>query len=77
MTHENRDRWLFAVASPEVLGDVAPRLDLMAAREGASLSHNLCTVVLDPNGRVLRQSDGNTRTPEGLASAVARDAVGR
>jgi len=73
----NRDRWLFAVATPEVLAEVAPRLDLMVAREGASLSHNLRTVVLDPHGRVFRQFDGNTWTPEELASAVAEAAVGR
>jgi len=48
---------------------------LMVAREGASLAHNLRTVVLDPAGRVFRQFDGNTWTPEELAAAVAEAAA--
>ncbi len=67
---DNRDRWRFAVASPETLAEVAPRLDLMVMREGTSLSHNLRTVVLDPAGRVFRQFDGNDWTADELASAV-------
>ena len=66
----NADRWLFAAARPEVLADLAPRLDLMVAREGGSFSHNLRTVVLDPQGRLHRQFDGNEWTAEQLAEAM-------
>lgn len=67
----NADRWLFAVASLPVLGELAPRLNLMIAREeGGSISHNLRTVVLDTQGRVARQFDGNRWTPEELAQAM-------
>ena len=69
--HDNSDRWLFAAASLKVLATLAPELDLMFAREeGGSISHNLRTVVLDPQGRVHRQFDGNQWTPEALAEAL-------
>lgn len=71
----NADRWLFAVASNAVLGELAPRLDLMITREpGGSISHNLRTVVLDTRGRIARQFDGNQWTPEQLAEALAQAA---
>jgi protein SCO1 len=72
----NADRWLFAAASTEVLGELAPRLDLMLTREpGGSISHNLRTVVLDTQGRISRQFDGNRWTPEELAEALAQAAL--
>ncbi len=69
--HNNADRWLFAVAPNKVLATLAPELDLMFAREeGGSISHNLRTVVLDPQGRLHRQFDGNQWTPDQLAEAL-------
>jgi len=70
----DHDRWLFAAATPELLATLAPRLDFMFSREGGSFSHNLRTVVLDPQGRVFRQFDGNQWTPEQLADAMAEAA---
>jgi protein SCO1/2 len=68
----NADRWRFAVASTEVLAELSPRLDLMITREaGGSISHNLRTVVLDPQGRITWQFDGNRWTPEELAKALS------
>jgi protein SCO1 len=67
---DNSDRWLFAAASTNVLADLAPRLDLMVMRQGANISHNLRTVVLDSQGRIARQFDGNNWTPQQLADAV-------
>ena len=66
--------WLFAVASTGVLTNLAPRLDLMIMHEGNSISHNLRTVVLDPNGIISRQFDGNEWTPKDLADAVLQAA---
>ena len=66
--------WRFAAASAEVLTNLAPRLDLMIMREGTSISHNLRTVVLDPNGIIFRQFDGNEWTPQQLADAVMQAA---
>jgi len=68
--HANPDRWLFAVASLQVLATFAPELNLMFAKEAGSISHNLRTVVLDPLGRIHRQFDGNNWTPEELAQAL-------
>jgi protein SCO1/2 len=69
--HNNPDRWLFAVATPQVLATLAPELDLMFAKDvGGSISHNLRTVVLDPQGRIYRQFDGNHWTPAELAEAL-------
>lgn len=72
--HNNPDRWLFAAASQSVLRTLAPELDLMLAKEGGSISHNLRTVVLDPLGRIHQQFDGNLWTPEELAEAIRRAA---
>lgn len=69
--HNDPNRWLFAAASLKVLASLAPELDLMYAREASgSISHNLRTVVLDPQGRLHRQFDGNQWTPEELAQSI-------
>jgi protein SCO1 len=67
----NADRWLFAVAPPNELAELAPRLHLLVRRgaDGA-VSHNLRTVVLDPQGRIFRQFLGNEWTPRQLADAM-------
>ena len=44
--------------------------DLMVMRQGGNISHNLRTVVLDPQGRIYRQFNGNEWTPQQLADAV-------
>jgi protein SCO1/2 len=66
----NADRWLFTAAPTNVLASFAPRLDLMVMRDGASFSHNLRTVVVDPKGRIFHQFDGNEWTPRQLADAI-------
>lgn len=70
------DRWRFAVASAETLAVLAPQIDLHYSRSGGSISHNLRTVVLDTEGRVHRQFDGNLWTGQQLGEAVA-EAAGR
>lgn len=67
---KDADRWLFSVADTNTLARLAPLLDLMISREGNSISHNLRTVVLDPQGRIFRQFDGNQWTPGKLADAM-------
>jgi len=72
------NRWLFAVASTNTLSGLAPRLDLMVMRDGGSImSHNLRTVVLDPQGRIFRQLDGNQWTSQQLADAILQAARGQ
>lgn len=64
------NRWLFAVASTNTLAEIAPRLDLMVMRNSLGVTHNLRTLVLDPQGRIFRQFDGNEWTPQELAGAI-------
>jgi protein SCO1/2 len=71
---EDTNRWLFAVASTNTLAEIAPRLDLMVMRNSMGVTHNLRTVVLDPQGRIFRQFDGNQWTPQELADAIVRAA---
>jgi protein SCO1/2 len=73
--HDNADRWLFAAASLQVLATLAPELNLMFAKEAGSISHNLRTVVLDPEGRIHQQFDGNQWTPAALAESVQKAAA--
>jgi protein SCO1 len=73
--HGDADRWLFAAMPPTDLARVAPRLDLMVMSDGGSFSHNLRTVVLDPQGRIFRQFDNNQWTPTELATAVREAAA--
>jgi len=62
--------WLFASADTDTLKKLAPALDLMVFREGATISHNLRTVVLDTHGRIYQQFDGNQWTPQDLVDAI-------
>lgn len=65
------NRWLFAAAPTNTLSRLAPQLDLMVMREdGNIMSHNLRTAVLDPQGKIFRQLDGNQWTPQQLADAI-------
>lgn len=69
--HENDDRWIFATAPLKALSKLAPDLGLMFTKEaGGSISHNLRTVVLDPQGRIHQQFDGNLWTPDALAQSL-------
>ena len=68
--HGDPSHWLFAAAPTNTLAILAPSLDLMVVHQGASISHNLRTVVLDPHGRIYRQFDGNQWTSRELADTV-------
>ena len=70
------NHWLFAAASTNTLAHLAPRFGLMVMRQGDNISHNLRTVVIDPQGRVYKQFNGNEWTPQQLADALSRAARG-
>ena len=70
----NPDRWLFASASSATLADLAPRIGLMIMGQDAKITHNLRTVVIDPQGSLYRQFNDNLWTPEQLASAITEAA---
>ena len=67
---ENSAHWLFVSAPTNTLATLAPALDLMVVRQDSGISHNLRTVVLDPQGRIYHQFDGNQWTPKDLADAL-------
>jgi cytochrome oxidase Cu insertion factor (SCO1/SenC/PrrC family) len=46
----------------------------MVMRQGNNISHNLRTVVLDPQGRIYKQFDSNQWTPQQLADAIMQTA---
>lgn len=64
------NHWVFVAAPSKTLGDLAPGLDLVVVHVGASISHSLVTVVLDPQGRIFQEFDGNEWTPRQLADAI-------
>jgi protein SCO1/2 len=66
----NPDHWLFAAAPPATLGVLAPPLGLMIMRQGTSISHNVRTVVVDPQGRLYCQFNDNLWMPWQLANAI-------
>jgi protein SCO1/2 len=66
--------WTFAAADKTTLRTLAPRLDFHYWTENGTYSHNLRTVVLDPQGRITAQFDGNDWTPAALAEAMRRAA---
>ena len=70
----NPDRWRFAAASTDAIARLAPQLDLMVMRDSTGISHNLRTVVLDPQGRIAHEFDGNEWTPQLLADTILQAA---
>ena len=71
---DDPDRWRFCVASTNTMAGLAPKVDLNFWREGGSISHNLRTVVLDGDGKIFHQFDGNAWTPQELVAAIAEAA---
>lgn len=67
---DKADGWWFGVLGPSGVAAVKPAFDLLVTREAGGYSHNLRTVVVDPEGRVFRQFDGNRWTAGELAEAV-------
>jgi protein SCO1 len=74
---ESTNHWLFADATTNMLTHLAPRVGLIIMRQGSNISHNLRTIVLDPQGRIYEQFDGNEWTPKELANALVRAARGQ
>jgi protein SCO1/2 len=66
--------WLFSAAPPASLRQLAPPLGLILMRAGNSISHNLRTVVVDPQGRLFRQFNDNAWTAEQLANTITQAA---
>jgi protein SCO1/2 len=67
---DDASRWLFAAAPPATLAQLAPAVGLVIMAQGPSISHNIRTVVVDPQGRLYRQFNDNLWTPRQLADAI-------
>lgn len=72
--HNNADRWLFAAAPPATLAELASPLGLVVMRQDSNISHNLRTVVVDPQGRLYHQFNDNLWTPQQLATTMIKAA---
>jgi protein SCO1/2 len=53
--------WTFAVASHEELAKIAPKLGLSYAPGAREIAHNLCTAIIDPEGKLARLELGTNR----------------
>jgi protein SCO1/2 len=67
---ESASHWLFAAATTNTLAKLAPAIGLMVMRQGENISHNLRTIVLDPDGKISEEFKGNDWTPKQLADAI-------
>jgi protein SCO1/2 len=74
---EDSGGWRFGAMDPKDLTALAPRLDLLIVKETGSFSHNLRTVVVDTQGRIFKQFDGNQWTADELADAIRGAATGK
>jgi protein SCO1/2 len=50
--------WSYAVASHEELARITPRLGLFFGPDGKEISHNLCTAIIGPDGKLARLEVG-------------------
>jgi len=64
-------RWRFARAEPDLLGELTGFTGLRHMPEGSEVVHNLRTVLVDPDGRVVELFVGNTWLPDELLAALA------
>jgi protein SCO1/2 len=53
--------WIYAVATHDELAKVAPALGLLYAPGQGEIVHNLCTAIIDPEGRLARLELGRER----------------
>jgi protein SCO1 len=53
--------WVFAVAAHEELAKIAPALGLFYEPGQNEIAHNLCTAIIDPEGKLARVEVGTSR----------------
>ncbi len=53
--------WVFAVAAHEELAKIAPALGLFYEPGSNEIAHNLCTAIIDPQGKLARVEVGTSR----------------
>lgn len=73
----DRETWTFAAASEPALRTFGGAVGLEFQRTAGVISHNLRTVVIDPQGKVRRIFRGNTWTPQELTAELRAAASAR
>jgi len=54
-----KDNWIFASSTPEEMGRLTGLFNVLYVARNNEFIHNLVTVVIDPEGRVVKQWRGN------------------
>ena len=68
--------WSFVTGAMIDIDAITEQFGLGFSRQGASINHNLRTVVVDANGRVRRILTGNDWKPAELVEEIGRAALG-
>jgi protein SCO1/2 len=64
--HSDPSHWSFLTGDPDQISDLANQFGEQFWRDGASITHNLRTVVVDPRGRVRKIIQGSQWTSDDL-----------
>lgn len=64
------DTWTFATGDSTEIARITDRFGVFTKQDGGQITHNLRTVVIDPNGLVRRLFHGNKWMPEQVMTAV-------
>jgi len=70
--HYDPAHWSFLTGDPEQIGELADQFDEVFWTEGGSISHNLRTAVVDPQGRVRKIFQGNKWTSGDLVREMVQ-----
>ena len=70
--HYDPAHWSFLTGDPEQISELADNFGEFYSNVGAAISHNLRTVVVDPQGRVRKIFEGNTWTPGELVDEMLK-----
>jgi len=73
--HYDPARWSFLTGDPDQISGLADQFGENFWKEGASISHNLRTVVVDASGRVRKIFQGNNWTSADLVREMAKAAA--
>jgi protein SCO1/2 len=73
--HYDPDHWSFLTGDPDQISGLADQFGENFWIEGASISHNLRTVVVDAGGRVRKIFPGNNWTSADLVQAMVKAAA--
>lgn len=65
------DTWKFASSAKDEIDRLTSLFSVYTRKENGTISHGLCTVLINPEGRIVRLWRGNTWTTSEVLSALA------